>query len=228
MEDVLRFVTAPIWHCTGTRESLLTASPIIFMDLMPQIFWLIRSFICFGRFVISVGWGRRIDIYLVSRKWPVSFPHNLILYQHNSPDGFHKMVDCHDPFLPPGTLAFIAVHSISILNLLQRSTLLRHVGVLFGVVYSSIPFRQSIIPSFTRAFVLARKEKLSFVGKDTINAWLWDHRIIHISFLFKISPPSLVNSVLNVQGTLIYSLCFSVQIFNMKYKTDPTLLAVAL
>lgn len=228
MEDVLRFVTAPIWHCTGTRESLLTASPINFMDIMPLIFWLIRSFICIGRFVISVGWGRRIDIYLVSIKWPACFPHDLILYQHNSPDGSHKMVDCHDLFLPPGTLAFIAVHSISIFHLLQRSTRLRSAGVLFGVVYSSIPFRQSIISSFTRAFVLFRKENLSFVGKDSLNAWLWDHWRIHISFLFKISPPSLVNSVLSVQGTLIYWFCFSVQIFNMTYKTDPTLLAVAL
>lgn len=101
MEDVRRFVTAPIWHCTGMRESLLTASPIILMDIMPMIFWLIRSFICFGRFVISVSWGRRTEIYLVSIKWPACFSHDLILYQRNSPDGSHKMVDCHDLFLPP-------------------------------------------------------------------------------------------------------------------------------
>lgn len=125
MEDVLRFVTAPIWHCTGMRESLLTVSAIIFMDIIRLIFWLIPSFICFGRFVISVGWGRKIDIYLVSIKWPACFSHDLILYQRNSPDGSHKMVDCHDLFLPPGTLAFIAVHSISIFHLLQCSALLK-------------------------------------------------------------------------------------------------------
>lgn len=98
---------------------------IILMDIILLIFWLMCFLFVFGRFVISVGWDRRIDIYLVSIKWPACFPRDLILYQRNSPDGSNKMVDCRDLFLPPGTLAFIAVNSISIFHLLEFSSLLK-------------------------------------------------------------------------------------------------------
>lgn len=129
----------PLPDTAHERVSLLTASAIIFMDIIILIFWLIHFFISFGRFVISVGWDHRIDIYLVSIKWPACFPYDLFLYQHNSPDGSHKMVDCHDLFLPSGILAFIAVHSISIFHLLQCFSLLKSAWVLFGVVYSPFP-----------------------------------------------------------------------------------------
>lgn len=161
-ENVQRFVTAPIWHCTETCESLHHSLHRHY----PLHFLADSFFICSGRFVISVGWSRRIDIYLVSVKWPACFPHDLILSQSNSPDDSHKTVDCHDLFLPPWySLAFIAVHSISIFHLLQCFFLLKSARVLFGVVYSSIPSWQSIISSVTRAFVHFRKENLSSVEK---------------------------------------------------------------
>lgn len=84
-----------------------------------------------GRFVMSVGWGRRIDVYLVSIKaqGEPAFPFHI---SGNSPDGTHKKTDCCDP-LSSTTLLFIAVQRISIFHLLNllhlHSALFLHFAV---------------------------------------------------------------------------------------------------
>lgn len=72
MMKALRFATAPMFKCTGTREPTLQHSPYSFLFISSNMFWHIFSWIIVriysGRFVMSVGWGRRIDVYLVSIK----------------------------------------------------------------------------------------------------------------------------------------------------------------
>lgn len=122
MMKALRFATAPMFKCTGTREPTLQHSPYSFLFISSNMFWHIFSWIIVhiysGRFVMSVGWGRRIDVYLVSIKAQGSpaFPFHISIIPQMALIKRLTAVTC---FPPPLSCLSLCAERISIFHLLN-------------------------------------------------------------------------------------------------------------